>query len=352
MRVSGPDNRWEAGSDFHFWHPTTPPGNANPWNKDCRFLGSGRDAFATLLRWGRRVQNWDNLFVPTYFCPEVVEFLRDEIDVRFYADHPFEPLRIPSGTKPTDLVLVNNTFGVRVAADPNKGAVIVEDHSHDPWSSWAFNSKADYCLASLRKTLPVPDGAVLWSPTGGSLPDQPAVTAKRSRAAQAKLSGMVGKSIYLSGGPIEKAEFRAELLSGEGDIALGDPSGMSAVARAVVASAPIAEWRARKAQNYRWLANRLRGRARGYEPRDFREGIVPLSLVLQADSRPLRDHMRAGLIERRIYPAVLWDLEKGTDPRAQALSETILNIHCDMRYDSSDLEKIAVAIEHIAEEGV
>jgi hypothetical protein len=41
--------------------------------------------------------------------------------------------------------------------------LLVEDHSHDPFSPWAVGSSADYAFCSLRKTLPVPDGGLLWS---------------------------------------------------------------------------------------------------------------------------------------------------------------------------------------------
>ena len=39
--------------------------------------------------------------------------------------------------------------------------VLIEDHIHDPLSDWSQSSNADYAVASLRKTLPVPIGAML-----------------------------------------------------------------------------------------------------------------------------------------------------------------------------------------------
>ena len=67
------------------------------------------------------------------------------------------------------MVVGVNYFGVR-EAEPWQAwrerteCILVEDHAHDPASAWATTSTADYAFSSLRKTLPVPDGAILWSP--------------------------------------------------------------------------------------------------------------------------------------------------------------------------------------------
>ena len=62
-----------------------------------------------------------------------------------------------------DAVLAVNFFGAGTGtgwADQRAAAdwLLVEDHSHDPFSPWAVGSNADFAFSSLRKTLPVPDG--------------------------------------------------------------------------------------------------------------------------------------------------------------------------------------------------
>jgi hypothetical protein len=68
-----------------------------------------------------------------------------------------------------------NYFGLRTPPDLElpEGVEVLEDHSHDPVSAWAEQSSADFCLASLRKTLPINDGGALWSPVGHRLPPAP-----------------------------------------------------------------------------------------------------------------------------------------------------------------------------------
>ena len=73
-------------------------------------------------------------------------------------------------------MLAVNFFGIRKGKawqdwlSQHKDIILIEDHTHDPFSTWAQQSTAHYAMASLRKTLPIPDGAILWSPQKMSLP--------------------------------------------------------------------------------------------------------------------------------------------------------------------------------------
>ncbi len=75
-----------------------------------------------------------------------------------------------------DAILAVDYFGARHGAAwrafqaGRQDTLLIEDHSHDPQSTWATSSTADYAFASLRKTMPISDGAILWSPRGRALP--------------------------------------------------------------------------------------------------------------------------------------------------------------------------------------
>ena len=133
---------------------------------DCEFLSCGRDALFRIssLLGGRRA-----LWLPTYFCPAVVRGLSGLFDLKFFVDFPseasprFETLKPRAG----ELVLAVNFFGLRdrrlweAWRAQNPGVLLAEDHTHAPFSDWAADSSADYAFASLRKYLPIPDGAYL-----------------------------------------------------------------------------------------------------------------------------------------------------------------------------------------------
>ena len=135
----------------------------------AEFLSSGRGALLRILHLekfgkGRRI------FLPHFFCPQISKLLSKKFDVRFFEDLPAEktPRFETLDAKCGDIVLAVNFLGLRNRRvwdswEKPSGVVLAEDHSHAPFSQWAQGSSADYSFASLRKYLPLPDGAWLKS---------------------------------------------------------------------------------------------------------------------------------------------------------------------------------------------
>jgi len=338
--------RWESGSEYHWLGlPAPVPAEEAPWASGL-LVFSGRDALRLLLRHGFEDRGWRRLWVPEYYCQHVAAALvRPGLELRPYPDHPGRPTPdLPDG-RPGDAILVMNYFGLREAVHPSRrdGVDIVEDHSHDPWSPWARTSTADFGIASLRKTLPLSDGGVLWSPRLHALPPEPRLTAQRKRAAATKLAAMILKAMYLDGHQIDKAEVRALALQGERDLAVPGISAMSDVAGVVLRSFPIESWRRTRAANHALLSSLLAnvGWARVLQPAS--SAGVPFSLAVVADSAERRERLRLRLIEASIFPAVLWPLEKTVLPvgqEAREMSRRVLSIHCDGRYGAGDMQRI------------
>jgi RimJ/RimL family protein N-acetyltransferase len=341
--LAKPD-RWEQGSDFHL---VFEPGVLDaPWIGQAHTLwGSGRDAIRALLAWGRVEEGWARLFVPSLFCQDVVAALARELPVSVYGDplqgaEHAQAQSIAAG--PKDVVLVVNTYGARSRPNIDNGAVIVEDHTHDPLSPWAFASDADWAVASLRKTLPVPDGGVLWSPKGRPLPPEREITPVRAVAAFDRLAAMVLKSHYLQGLDVNKEAFRARAMIGERSMGLGDISGISDFSRARLPTLPARAWREVRERNLTAFREAL-GDISGALLLD-----VPFAATLLFDSPEQRDRVRIKLIEGRIYPAVLWSLESpmvdGILERDIELSRRLLSLHCDFRYGVADMRRVARAV--------
>jgi len=350
------DDRWEQGSEFHWPDVEAVPRAArHPWGAAGRFFGSGRDALRSLLAHGRRERGWRRLWIPAYFCQEVVAaMLSTGLEGVPYPDGPDDgPLaRLDWSFARGDVLFLVNHFGLRAPpalAGLDRAVVeIIEDHTHDPWSAWAFGSVADFAVASLRKPLPLPDGGVLWSPRNEPLPDQPPVSETRRRAAQNKRAGMILKADYLCGRAIPKERYRALLLAGEREIASGRPSGMTEESRAMLNRFPAASWRAIRQENQRYLAEHL-AQAHGVRVlAAVPSGSCPFSTILVFDTAQQRETVRRLLIEQRIFPAVLWPLENASwaelPPAYCRLSARLLSLHCDMRYSRSDLTRVARTI--------
>lgn len=343
----------EYGSEFHLMDYEIESINESPWQlNECLYMGSGRDAIRLLLSYGIEHRGWLRLWVPGYFCQEVVEsILSTSITVMVYENNPFE-MRDEWGDLPFragDVIFLVNYFGFGNQPDfagiDRKCVEVIEDHTHDPWSEWAGNSQAEWCLASLRKTMPVPDGGVLWSPQGLSLPDEVDFTIERKNASLDKLAGMVLKKYYLEDLPVQKQVFRDLFIRGEESIASGEISAMSPWSKELLKTFPIDNWRKTRIRNYLRLVDIVKSCESLKVPVANPGEKCPLSVPLLFDTSARRDYVRERLIEHSVYPAILWELDnalvEGISPATIDISRRILSIHCDMRYNEQDMDYIA-----------
>jgi hypothetical protein len=350
------DKRWEHGSDFHLLLPDVAEVSKHPWTDAHRLYASGRDAMHALLMQGQEARGWKRLLVPSYYCQQVVEsFKASGIDICLYEDGPGEghlalhtlPLQ------PGDVLLVVNFFGLDGSPDyqslDRKQVEIIEDHSHDPWSDWAYASRADWCVASLRKALPLPDGGALWSPIDHRLPPQPEVNPQRSAASASRLAGMMLKMLYLEGYDVDKHDFRTLSFATEASFCEPGASGMTAWSISLMRALPVAHMRGLRRRNFNLLDEALAGMP-GLQVLhgSSDQACCPFSCVLRLDSSAQRDQLRAHLLRAQIYPAVLWPLEKPAVPgipgRHLELSRRLLSLHCDIRYSDTDMLRVAAAV--------
>jgi hypothetical protein len=221
---------------------------------------------------------------------------------------------------------------------------LLEDHSQDPFSPWALGSSADYCFASLRKTLPIPDGAILWSPRQFTLPEQ--LHSGDWRGSAAKLAAMFHKAEYLRGTGTAglKDTFRALQAEGEQYLRQSETSSISPYAYAYISRGVPQAWRERRLENARYLQTRL-GQWQGGERalQSWPDGAVPFVLILVVSSQHVRDQVQSHLQKQNIYCPVHW-VCKTTDKGALDLSARILSLPTDQRYSLSDMDRIADAL--------
>jgi hypothetical protein len=337
--------RWEIGGEFHL--PADAPGPYHRWPEGAIWFALGRHALLALVQ---RLGS-PKLWLPDYFCHEVAERWADVAEVELYEDDPRwpEPRWESLRPAPRDAVVAVNYFGVR-AGEPWRAwrnrteCVLVEDHAHDPASEWATASEADYAFSSLRKTLPVPDGAILWSPRGLGLPEQPAGGADGS---ELKLAAMLLKGEYLGGGDDElKGRFRRLQIDGEERLGKSFVAGASPATReALVRGVPL-PWRAKRAEN----AARLIAGLHGWEAADplFTEwpaDAAPLGAVFVFAAKSDRDRVREVLREAGVYCPVHWaDAAASRSDRVRELAGRILTIPTDWRYSAADMARIALLV--------
>jgi hypothetical protein len=334
--------RWEIGGEFHL--PVDLPGPQHRWPEGAVWYALGRHAlYALLERLGP-----PKLWLPDYFCDEAARSWSELTQIELYEDDPRWPEPQWESLRPgrRDAVVAVNYFGVRDAGPwrawrEQTECVLVEDHAHDPASEWATSSSADYAFTSLRKTLPVPDGAILWSPRGLPLPDQPAGGADGS---ELKLAAMLLKGEYLGGGDDQlKERFRRLQFDGEERLRQSAVAGASPATReSLVRGVPL-PWRARRSENTTRLLAALHG-WEGAEPlfTEWTADVAPLGAVFVFGSGAERDRVRNELRDAGVYCPVHWtDATISSSERVRQLAERILTIPTDWRYTGADMARIA-----------
>ena len=331
------DCLWESGSFF--------PAYRGPIAEDSYItqpnllLATGRQAIAAAFFQGQQHYGWQRLLLPEYFCPQVTSWLAEECPVDTYACSPQHftwPRRLEKG----DAVLALAYFGHPPPLERGPpGEQLILDVTHDPFAAWIPSSGASYAIASLRKTLPVPDGGLLWSPSklplelGNSLGPPLAI-------ADDLMQAMENKADYLEGRGFSKSSWRTSFSQAESELmtasalSLGSPT-----TRNLLEHLPISLFRERRSSNIQAVTRLV--------PQDPRVCVWPSSfgLILLFSDSATRDQMRKELEQRNVYAAILWSIkdERRKDRRLD-FGLRMLHIHTDYRYSSSDMHRIGRAI--------
>lgn len=345
----------EFGSDFHYIGSYIHVGKGlGDYIPSALYFADGRQSLIHLYK----SQGWKRLWMPEYFCYDVVTSLKEAgLEIVFYTDLPgykdddttLETIQKKGHFRPTDAVLRVNYFGLRTyrSSEDLPVAAVIEDHTHDLIGDWACKSTADWCIASLRKTLPVPEGGILWSPKGLKLPEPPASSAKNEDIASIRWNAMELKASYLAGGNIEKSAFRSGYVDTEAFFDTCDVCALDNRSQEYLLSFDIDAWYQRKLENWRLLSDMHYQDVRVLKPESHQ--CYPFSLVLVFNSLDKRVKVRQALIENSVYPAILWYIPSPADGDVFMMSNNMLSIHCDGRYSEEKIEQLKLIIERVLE---
>ncbi|MEU4216123.1 hypothetical protein [Actinoplanes sp. NPDC026623] len=347
-----PEPPREVGSEFH-WDPAAllgaeQGGGLPRWVPDRHALfATGCGALLAVLR---LLAPAGRLHVPSYFCMGVVEALSAEVPIAWYRHLPDGdgPRWATLLAEPGDVVLAQNLFGRDVREpwdawrEEHPGVAVVEDHSHDPFGTWARESTAGYVVASLRKTLPLPDGGLLWSPQGLDLPRP---RGEESPGAHLKLAAMLLKSAWLGGRPIGKEGFRALQQQGEHAL-LGSTGPASAVTAATLPILNVAGLRAASTGNVEALLAALPEHSPAWRVlTGGPAGAAPFRVQLVCPSEETRDALRDRLAGHGIFAPVHWRQDRtglwSGDEEAADLAERMLTVPVDHRCGPDEIRRTA-----------
>ena len=341
----------EFGSDFHYID-TYNSGRAHLTNvfRGATLLADGRQCIVALIR----QYGWKRLWMPDYFCYEVIDTIKDQmgIEVLYYADSPFDECKVEDlPYEEGDVLLRMNFFGMRgQKSNKNVPCPVIEDHSHDPFGHWALYSDADWCISSIRKILPLPEGGMIWSPKGHQLTIELNSSVENEKIAAIRWEGMEMKASYLKGEDISKDEFRKKYTETEEFFDRAEPSWIDDRSKDVVSKKlDINLWQIAKRRNWLLLKSLLNVEScKVLLPEE--ETCTAFSLVILLETKEQRDILRKRLIEACVYPAILWNVPDSASERSKDFSKRMLSIHCDGRYSEEDVRQLAGILNKAIEE--
>jgi hypothetical protein len=352
--------RWEMGSEFDWSNEFLIQSASEPLLPNSHELFS--TATAALLGISRLFQPNSGqrlrLHMPSFYCMKIAYRMQSVYEVIWYRDIPGQPGPDFDTLKPRsgDLVLAANLFGIRSGEswhqwiDHNDGVIVIEDHTHDPFSRWALQSNAHYAVASLRKTLPIPDGGIIWSPKSLKLP---VASAPESTAANKRLTAMLLKRAYLSGVDIDKSLYRDLDVKSQDELFYDDCSSASFFTKNILNHLRISKFRSQRAENVKYFIDLSLANPHSSWTSLFTSwptAGVPFNSIICCQTKQIRDSLQQHLIHENIFAPIHWPQPKmnitSNDFQAIELAETILTIPTDHRYSIDDVARVFEIISH------
>jgi len=334
-------NKKGYGSFFSYIDPTskhlaTSINNFQPENN--KLFYTGRHAIKYVIETIKLDSNINTFWLPEYYCQHVAHWLKSNYNnIKTYKVDPSDPnftIEANGFAQSNDVILVNNFWGIskcNIICDINN-VTIIEDHSHG-WLSFACtNSKADFCVASLRKSVPAPLGGMAWKPNGTSikildLDDSNIFTDIWDTTALA----MQKKALFESQDHDDhelKTEFLARV--GEAETKMHhnyDLVELSEIHKNILKNYLKVDYLQLKTTNYKALKHVLKTN----KSFNIIEGAeTPFGLTLHFTDEAIMSRFKTHLIKNNIYPSLLW-------PNNPEVYGFYLNIHIDYRYNENDM---------------
>jgi len=286
------------------------------------------------------------VWLPSYLCPTIVEAANNgNCSIRFY---PIDNrLKVSSKNfikeiKPRDLFLFIEYFGFPFEENifnevKSKRPITIKDNSQSLFSK--KTNETDFCLYSPRKFLGVPDGGILH-------------VNNEFEMVRKKLQKPPFEIFFkLFSATIQRRDFDLFnnrknwfnlFIQGEKEFTT-TPYSMSEYSQVLLRFAfNYSEICNTRIENFKFLANHLRKIGIFL---DLHEHVVPLGFPILIDNR---NKIQELFFEKGVFPPIHWKIE-GSVPsqftESHVLSQQILTIPCDQRYNLDDMNRIVEIIK-------
>lgn len=333
----------EFGSDFHYsTKEIITEGKSVFDSLDFVFSFSGRSGLYGILKEGISRYGWKRVYVPSYYCHPVVDFIKClPIEVVYYNYSPFGFFDRINFIDSPDSVIVNvDFFGLKkMNLSFITEAIIIEDLTHNIES--VFHSTAHYCFGSLRKELPVPVGGFCYSPKNLELPGFQS-NFESDILASEKFAAMILKREYLSGNINDKDIYRRLFEKSEESFDESyTNSAMPEWVKSLLFNLDVKKINNLKQANIEVAVRGLK--AINQLKINFNNENKSFGLILECETVVIKNQLKDYLVKNKIYPAVLWPNQQNDEN--VLVAGKMLFLHMDYRYSLNEIEIIILKIQ-------
>ncbi|WP_425628947.1 hypothetical protein [Cellulophaga lytica] len=342
------NNKAGIGSFFHHVEPDDIKDfNLDKYITNYKLFYTGRHAIKFIIDEISLSKDISKIWLPKYYCQHVTSWLKECYpNIHLYEIDPFssaKDLDLNSFSNPNDIVILNNFWGIYTYNIPKliTKSIFIEDHSHGWQSSSCLNSTADYCVASLRKTLPIPLGGILWQPKSNIRYKSNLIEDNDFYENWDKVKlAMSLKSDFIKN-KIETKDFLQLINQSEQYLHKQyAPIKLTKENEDLIALFINKDYKTYKKNNLEILLNSLNTN------KNFKilssETDCTFGLQLLFKNREEFDKVKKTLISNYIYPSELWPHNKEREEWSY-----LLNIHIDFRYNKGHMRHIIDTINNI-----
>lgn len=245
-------------------------------------------------------------------------------------------------------VLTMNYFGsadtssaIRVIKEFDANISVIEDFSHCTFSfASIFNQNVDFYVSSLRKSIGIPDGAVVISKDALN---EDLIEDSDSSFVSQRCQGQQLKNTYIfTKDPEEKSSFLSLLRNCEHQLdEFNSVHWISTEARTKLSLVNGEMIALSRRENMKHLWERIKGHICMVPGLEKSFDGAPFSLPILVDNR---DVVQAQLAQKGLYTAALWPLAeeaKAVCKVSKQMNDRMLSVPIDQRYSWDDIEDIA-----------
>ncbi|MCM1142818.1 MAG: hypothetical protein NC453_29980 [Muribaculum sp.] len=348
---------WEVGSTWYV-RPTMPIYDESidkQIDAQCRgttFLSTCRSAIREILTTDRDVKR---AFVPAFTCHSVIApFNAMGIEVIPY---PLKKdlsidwnglLDLAEKFSP-EVILIHGYFGFNttegwynpIGVLSRKSITVIEDLTQTMFSNYGFIA-SHFKVGSIRKWLPVPDGAFLKGLKIQNLTED-------KELSDTKWEALLAKGEYIFAGKGEKSEFMPKFPEAESLLdSRNQAHSMSKLTYALIGRTDFDNLKSIRQSNYAHLVERLatHPQIKIIRPH-LDDSEVPFLLPVYIEQN--RSAFQKFMAEHNVFPTIIWkcpeELSGRINQDTNYIYDNILCFHVDQRYDATDMERVGDIVD-------